>query len=66
MAMLIVAGGWLFYPIAKSPADSVRNSSSGVGRGDIHRHCQCRAQEIRSVTRAFNQMSKGIQELEER
>ena len=66
MAMLIVAGGWLFIRLQNRPLIALETAAQGVGRGDIPPPLPVQgAQEIRSVTRAFNQMSKGIQELEE-
>ncbi|MEZ9699147.1 two-component system sensor histidine kinase EnvZ [Vibrio sp. 10N.261.46.E12] len=66
MAMLIVAGGWLFIRLQNRPLIALEKAAQGVGRGDIPPPLPVQgAQEIRSVTRAFNQMSKGIQELEE-
>ncbi|WP_261882366.1 two-component system sensor histidine kinase EnvZ [Vibrio pelagius] len=66
MAMLIIAGGWLFIRLQNRPLIALEKAAQGVGRGDIPPPLPVQgAQEIRSVTRAFNQMSKGIQELEE-
>lgn len=66
MAMLIVAGGWLFIRLQNRPLITLEKAAQGVGRGEIPPPLPVQgAQEIRSVTRAFNQMSKGIQELEE-
>ena len=66
MALLIVAGGWLFIRLQNRPLIALEKAAQGVGRGDIPPPLPVQgAQEIRSVTRAFNQMSKGIQELEE-
>ncbi|MEZ9514927.1 two-component system sensor histidine kinase EnvZ [Vibrio splendidus] len=66
MALLIVVGGWLFIRLQNRPLIVLEKAAQGVGRGDIPPPLPVQgAQEIRSVTRAFNQMSKGIQELEE-
>ena len=66
MALLIVAGGWLFIRLQNRPLIALEKAAQGVGRGEIPPPLPVQgAQEIRSVTRAFNQMSKGIQELEE-
>ncbi|GMM89550.1 two-component system sensor histidine kinase EnvZ [Vibrio fortis] len=66
MALLIIAGGWLFIRLQNRPLIALEKAAKGVGRGDIPPPLPVQgAQEIRSVTRAFNQMSKGIQELEE-
>lgn len=66
MALLIVAGGWLFIRLQNRPLIALEKAAKGVGRGDIPPPLPEKgATEIRSVTRAFNQMSKGIQALEE-
>ncbi|MEL7290521.1 MAG: two-component system sensor histidine kinase EnvZ [Pseudomonadota bacterium] len=66
MAMLIVAGGWLFIRLQNRPLIALEKAAKGVGRGEIPPPIPEKgATEIRSVTRAFNQMSKGIQALEE-
>lgn len=66
MAMLIVAGGWLFIRLQNRPLMALEKAAKGVGRGEIPAPLPEKgASEIRSVTRAFNQMSKGIQALEE-
>jgi len=66
MALLIVAGGWLFIRMQNRPLTALERAAKGVGRGEIPPPIPEKgASEIRSVTRAFNQMSKGIQALEE-
>lgn len=66
MALLIVAGGWLFIRMQNRPLIALEKAAKGVGRGEIPPPLPEKgASEIRSVTRAFNQMSKGIQALEE-
>ncbi|MDS1923712.1 two-component system sensor histidine kinase EnvZ [Vibrio parahaemolyticus] len=66
MALLIIAGGWLFIRLQNRPLLALQRAAEGVGRGEIPPPLPEKgASEIRSVTRAFNQMSKGIQELEE-
>ncbi|RTZ14598.1 two-component system sensor histidine kinase EnvZ [Vibrio aquaticus] len=66
MALLIVAGGWLFIRLQNRPLIALEKAAKGVGRGEIPPPLPEKgASEIRSVTRAFNQMSKGIQALEE-
>ncbi|HHF3038930.1 osmolarity sensor protein [Vibrio parahaemolyticus] len=66
MALLIIAGGWLFIRLQNRPLLALERAAKDVGRGEIPPPlAEKGASEIRSVTRAFNQMSKGIQELEE-
>lgn len=66
MALLIIAGGWLFIRLQNRPLIALEKAAQGVGRGEIPPPIPEKgASEIRSVTRAFNQMSKGIQALEE-
>ena len=66
MALVIIAGGWLFIRLQNRPLIALEKAAEEVGRGEIPPPLPQRgASEIRSVTRAFNQMSKGIQELEE-
>lgn len=65
MALLIIAGGWLFIRLQNRPLLALERAAKDVGRGEIPPLAEKGASEIRSVTRAFNQMSKGIQELEE-
>ncbi|MBR9788082.1 MAG: two-component system sensor histidine kinase EnvZ [Vibrionaceae bacterium] len=66
MALLIIAGGWLFIRFQNRPLLALEKAAKGVGRGEIPPPIPEKgASEIRAVTRAFNQMSKGIQELEE-
>ncbi|MGF1752255.1 two-component system sensor histidine kinase EnvZ [Vibrio makurazakiensis] len=66
MALLIIAGGWLFIRLQNRPLIALEKAAKDVGRGEIPPPLPEKgASEIRSVTRAFNRMSKGIQELEE-
>ena len=66
MALLIIAGGWLFMRLQNRPLLALERAAKGVGRGEIPPPlAEKGSSEIRSVTRAFNQMSKGIQALEE-
>ncbi len=66
MALLIIAGGWLFMRLQNRPLLALEKAAKGVGRGEIPPPLPEKGStEIRSVTRAFNQMSKGIQALEE-
>ncbi|MDN3608552.1 two-component system sensor histidine kinase EnvZ [Vibrio ostreicida] len=66
VACLIIAGGWLFIRLQNRPLIALEKAAKGVGNGDIPPPLPEKgATEIRSVTRAFNQMSKGIQALED-
>ncbi|CAM3724201.1 two-component system sensor histidine kinase EnvZ [Vibrio aquimaris] len=66
VALLIVAGGWLFIRLQNRPLIALEKAAKGVGKGDIPPPLPVKgASEIRAVTRAFNQMAKGIQALEE-
>ncbi len=65
-ALLIVLGGWLFIRIQNRPLMELESAARKVGRGEIPDALPERgASEIRAVSQAFNQMSRGIQELEE-
>ena len=66
MALLIVIGGWLFIRLQNRPLIALGKAAKMVGRGETPPHLPEQGTlEIRSVTRAFNRMSKGIQALEE-
>jgi two-component system osmolarity sensor histidine kinase EnvZ len=66
MALLVLAGGWLFIRLQNRPLTALENAAKLVGKGEIPPPLPEKgASEIRSVTRAFNQMAKGIQELEQ-
>ncbi|HDI3225062.1 TPA: two-component system sensor histidine kinase EnvZ [Vibrio cholerae] len=66
MALLIVIGGWLFIRLQNRPLIALEKAAKMVGRGETSPHLPEQGTlEIRSVTRAFNRMSKGIQALEE-
>lgn len=66
MALMIIFGGWLFIRMQNRPLIALEKVAKSVGRGEIPPPLPEKgASEIRSVTRAFNQMSKGIQALEE-
>ncbi|EGQ8411646.1 two-component system sensor histidine kinase EnvZ [Vibrio cholerae] len=66
MALLIVIGGWLFIRLQNRPLIALEKAAKMVGRGETPPPLPEQGTlEIRSVTRAFNRMSKGIQALEE-
>ncbi len=65
MALLIVIGGWLFIRLQNRPLIALEKAAKMVGRGETPPHLpEPGTLEIRSVTRAFNRMSNGIQALE--
>lgn len=66
MSVLIIFGGWLFIRLQNRPLKTLEKAAHAVGRGDNPPPlAEKGSSEIRSVTRAFNQMAKGIEELEE-
>ncbi|WP_456296439.1 two-component system sensor histidine kinase EnvZ [Vibrio sp. AK197] len=66
MALLIIVGGWLFIRWQNRPLIALEKAAQQVGRGEFPPPLPEKgALEIRSVTRAFNKMSEGIQALEE-
>ncbi len=66
MALLIIVGGWLFIRWQNRPLIALEKAAKQVGRGEFPPPLPEKgAVEIRSVTRAFNKMSDGIQALEE-
>ncbi|CAH8229608.1 sensory histidine kinase EnvZ [Vibrio aestuarianus] len=66
MAIFIVVGGWLFIRLQNRPLIALEKAAKAVGRGDHPPPLPVKGtSEIRSVTVAFNQMSQGIQALEE-
>lgn len=66
MAVLIIVGGWVFIRLQNRPLRKLEFAAKSVGRGEIPPPLEEKgSSEIRSVTNAFNQMSKGIQALEE-
>ncbi|NLS13947.1 two-component system sensor histidine kinase EnvZ [Vibrio sp. SM6] len=66
MALLIIAGGWLFIRLQNRPLSALESAAKEVGRGEIPAPLPEKgASEIRAVTKAFNQMARDIQALEE-
>jgi two-component system osmolarity sensor histidine kinase EnvZ len=66
MTLLIIVGGWLFIRLQNRPLRELEKAANLVGRGEIPPVLPEKgATEIRSVSRAFNQMAKGIQDLEQ-
>ncbi|SHO58379.1 two-component system sensor histidine kinase EnvZ [Vibrio quintilis] len=65
MTILIMFGGWLFVRIQNRPLKDLEKAALSVGKGEIPPALPEKGgTEIRSVTQAFNQMAKGIQDLE--
>ncbi|WP_375321535.1 two-component system sensor histidine kinase EnvZ [Aliivibrio logei] len=66
IALLVILGGWAFIRIQNRPLMALQTAARKVGKGEIPDPLPERgASEIQAVTRAFNQMSKGIQQLEQ-
>ncbi|MCE0493896.1 two-component system sensor histidine kinase EnvZ [Vibrio salinus] len=66
MAIIIILGGWVFVRLQNRPLKKLEYAAKAVGRGEIPPPLEeIGPSEIRSVTNAFNQMSKGIQAVEE-
>lgn len=66
MAFVIILGGWVFIRLQNRPLKKLEYAAKAVGRGEIPPPLtETGSSEIRSVTNAFNQMSKGIQAVEE-
>lgn len=66
MAIVIILGGWIFIRLQNRPLRRLEYAAKAVGRGEIPPPIEEKgSSEIRSVTNAFNQMSKGIQAVEE-
>lgn len=65
IGILSVAGGWLFVRRLNKPLHALQVAAIEVGRGNIPEPIQEQgSSEIMAVTSAFNQMSKGIKQLE--
>jgi len=63
---LSIAGGWLFVRQLNRPLKALQQAAEKVGRGEFPQPLKEEGtSEIVSVTRAFNHMSKGIQQLED-
>ncbi len=66
IALLVILGGWAFIKIQNRPLMALQTAARKVGKGEIPDPLPEKgASEIQAVTRAFNQMSKGIQQLEQ-
>ncbi|ESP91843.1 MULTISPECIES: two-component system sensor histidine kinase EnvZ [Pseudoalteromonas] len=65
IGFLSVLGGWLFARHLNRPLRALQTAASRVGVGDFStRLVEQGSTEVIEVTKAFNQMSKGIAELE--
>lgn len=65
IGILSVAGGWLFVRRLNKPLHALQVAALDVGRGNIPDPLKEQgSSEIIAVTSAFNQMSKGIKQLE--
>jgi two-component system osmolarity sensor histidine kinase EnvZ len=65
IGILSVAGGWVFARQLNRPLKSLESAAKEVGQGDFPEQLkEIGSTEIVAVTRAFNQMSAGIKQLE--
>ncbi|MFH0255744.1 two-component system sensor histidine kinase EnvZ [Vibrio rumoiensis] len=66
IALLLIAGMWFFMRLQNRPLVALEAAAKKVGKGEIPEPVPEKGStEILAVTKAFNQMSKGIQALEE-
>ncbi len=66
MALLIIGCSWVYIRLRNRPLIALEQAALKVGRGETPSPLPVSgATEIRAVTKAFNQMSKGIQALED-
>ncbi|RCU51131.1 MULTISPECIES: two-component system sensor histidine kinase EnvZ [Corallincola] len=66
IGVLSVVGGWLFARQLNSPLKSLEKAAAAVGRGEHPEPLAERgASDVVQVTRAFNQMTQGVQRLEQ-
>ena len=66
IGVLSVAGGWLFVRRLNRPLKALQLAAMQVGRGMFPKPLkEGGSTELMAVTRAFNQMSKGIKQLED-
>ncbi|GAA5216528.1 two-component system sensor histidine kinase EnvZ [Corallincola platygyrae] len=65
IGVLSVVGGWLFARQLNRPLKSLEKAAAAVGRGEHPAPLEERgASDVVEVTRAFNQMTQGVQRLE--
>ena len=66
IGILSVAGGWLFVRHMNRPLLALQKAALEVGRGNMPKPLKPEgSSEIMAVTHAFNQMAKGIKQLED-
>lgn len=66
IGFLTVAGAWLFVRRLNKPLNALQQAALQVGQGDIPPPLEEQgSSEIIAVTRAFNQMAKGVKQLED-
>jgi two-component system, OmpR family, osmolarity sensor histidine kinase EnvZ len=66
IGILSVAGGWIFVRRLNKPLKALQDAALQVGRGQFPKPLKEQgSSEIIAVTSAFNQMSKGIKQLED-
>ena len=62
--LLAIVGAWLFIRMQNRPLVALEHAALQVGRGQIPQPLrEYGASEVRSVTRAFNQMASGVKQL---
>ena len=66
IGILSVAGGWIFVRRLNKPLQALQHAAIDVGRGNIPPPLEAQGStELMAVTQAFNQMAKGIKQLED-
>ncbi|WP_088329438.1 two-component system sensor histidine kinase EnvZ [Lacimicrobium sp. SS2-24] len=66
IGVLSVAGGWLFVRRLNRPLQALQGAALTVARGEHPKSLKEEGStEIMAVTRAFNQMAKGVKQLED-
>ncbi|MGL4858567.1 MAG: two-component system sensor histidine kinase EnvZ [Enterobacteriaceae bacterium] len=66
LILLVIGGAWLFIRMQNRPLVDLENAAIQVGKGQMPPPLrEYGASEVRSVTRAFNQMAAGVQKLAE-
>ena len=66
IGVLSVAGSWIFVRRLNRPLSALQNAALLVGRGQVPKPLKEEgSSELVAVTQAFNQMSKGVKQLED-